>query len=57
MDSEAWQATVHGVAKSWTELSSTFIQDAEAKGRGERGLFLVRKMITMMVPTSGIFPV
>ena len=21
MDSEAWQATVHGVAKSWTELS------------------------------------
>ena len=21
MDSEAWQATVHGVAKSWTQLS------------------------------------
>ena len=22
MDREAWQATVHGVAKSWTQLSN-----------------------------------
>jgi len=38
-------------------VTFTFIQDAEAKAKEERGLFLVRKMITMMVPISGIFPV
>lgn len=35
-------------------------KDAEAKGRaerGERGLFLVRKMMIVMVPSSGIFPI
>ena len=28
MDREAWQAIVHGVAKSWTRLSNTFTLQA-----------------------------
>ena len=32
MDGEAWQATVHGVAKSWTQLSDfTYLQRVQSK--------------------------
>ena len=31
MDREAWQAPVHGVAKSWTRLSDKTTTDSEYK--------------------------
>ena len=33
MDRGAWRATVHGVAKSWTQLSTAQQQD-ESQGTG-----------------------
>ena len=37
MDRGAWEATVHGVAKSWTRLSDfTFLRSSRQKNRGHK---------------------
>ena len=51
MDGEAWRATVHGVAKSWTQLSDftffsfsfTEISDGEGNGNPLQYSFLPGK--------------
>ena len=38
MDRGAWWATVHGVAKSWTQLSSKTQEQAQYASEGKKGL-------------------
>ena len=40
MDRGTWQATVHGVAKSWTRLSTSIHCHTPAKGLGAHDLTL-----------------
>ena len=52
MDREAWQATVHGVAKSWTRLSDQTTTTRKTTGavQSEKDL---RKMVKLIFQRTG----